>query len=131
MWRYASLPDLVAIMKAATVSAAVFIAAHFFFVRLEAIPRSSIIIAWAFLVVFLAATRAAYRLYRNQRDVHRFTDASGRPAKRVLSERGDLAEKYSPLRSIIERAIELKYVDSAKRPDWRLSASPALIYSGV
>jgi FlaA1/EpsC-like NDP-sugar epimerase len=71
VWRYASLPDLMAIVKAATVSVLLFIAAHFLFVRLEAIPRSSILIAWAFLIVLLAAPRAAYRLYRNGRDRRR------------------------------------------------------------
>ncbi|MGE7368959.1 polysaccharide biosynthesis protein [Neorhizobium sp. NPDC001467] len=71
VWRYASLPDLTAIVKASTASVLLFIAAHFLIVRLESIPRSSIIIAWAFLIVLLAAPRAAYRLYRNGRDVRR------------------------------------------------------------
>ena len=68
VWRYASLPDLAAIVKTASVSSVLFIAAHFFLVRLEAIPRSSIIISWAFLIIFLTTPRAAYRIYRNARD---------------------------------------------------------------
>lgn len=84
VWRYASLPDLSAIVKTASVSAVLFITAHFFLVRLEAIPRSSIVIAWAFLIVFLAAPRAAYRLYRNERDRRREKADSRGPKKRAL-----------------------------------------------
>jgi O-antigen biosynthesis protein WbqV len=84
VWRYASLPDLSAIVKTASVSVVLFIAAHFFLVRLEAIPRSSIIIAWAFLIVFLAAPRAAYRLYRNERDRRRERTSRRTPKKRAL-----------------------------------------------
>ncbi|WP_144030695.1 hypothetical protein [Bradyrhizobium japonicum] len=49
----------------------------------------------------------------------------------LMTEFGDLAEQYSPLRSIIERAIELGHVGAGKRPDWKLPASHELIYSGV
>ncbi|MFK4537928.1 hypothetical protein ABIA00_006111 [Bradyrhizobium ottawaense] len=69
---------------------------------------------------------------------HEFVDAAridgvdrGHLRPLLLGELGDLAEQYSPLRSIIERAIELKHVGAGRRPDWRLPASPALIYSGV
>jgi O-antigen biosynthesis protein WbqV len=84
VWRYASLPDLSAIVKTASASAVLFITAHFFLVRLEAIPRSSIIIAWAFLIVFLAVPRAAYRVYRNDRDRRRERINRSTPKKRAL-----------------------------------------------
>jgi len=84
VWRYASLPDLVAIIKAATISVAIFIVAHFLLVRLETIPRSSMIIAWAFLIVLLATPRAVYRVYRNWRDTRRARVRDGGSAKRVL-----------------------------------------------
>ena len=101
VWRYASLPDLLVIVYSASASIAVFTVAHFLLLRLNAIPRSSIIIAWAFLIVFLAAPRAAYRLYRNQRDTHR-SDPSARTAKRVLLIGAtDNAEIF--LRTVLER----------------------------
>lgn len=84
VWRYASLPDLAAIVKTATASSVVFVAAHFFLVRLEAIPRSSIVITWAFLIVFLTMPRAAYRLYRNGRDRRRRNTSRPIPTKRAL-----------------------------------------------
>ncbi|RVB20169.1 polysaccharide biosynthesis protein, partial [Mesorhizobium sp. M7A.F.Ca.CA.004.05.1.1] len=71
IWRYASLPDLVAIAGATSVAIALFIVAEFLLIRLNAIPRSSVVIAWAFTVVLLAGPRAAYRVYRNHHDSKR------------------------------------------------------------
>ena len=84
VWRYASLPDLIAIVKVASVSIAIFIVAHFFLVRLEAVPRSSMGITWAFLIVLLASPRAMYRIYRNQRDSRRNHVAERKHHRRVL-----------------------------------------------
>ncbi|HEY9056308.1 MAG TPA: nucleoside-diphosphate sugar epimerase/dehydratase [Aurantimonas sp.] len=103
VWRYASLPDLVAIIKAATIAVSIFIVAHFLLVRLEAIPRSSMIIAWAFLIVLLAAPRAVYRVYRNWRDTRRDVRRDGGVAKRVLLiGAGDNSETF--LKTIAERS---------------------------
>lgn len=49
----------------------------------------------------------------------------------LMTEFGDISEPHSSLRSLIERAIELKHVGAGKRPTWKMPASPALIYSGV
>ena len=84
VWRYASLPDLIAIVKVASVSIAIFIVAHFLLVRLEAVPRSSMGITWAFLIVLLSSPRAMYRIYRNQRDSRRHAVAERRSHRRVL-----------------------------------------------
>ncbi|MBB4264350.1 hypothetical protein [Bradyrhizobium sp. CIR3A] len=69
---------------------------------------------------------------------HEFVDAAridgvdrGHLRPVLLGELGDLAEQYSPLRSIIERAIEMGHVGAGKRPDWRLAASLDIVYSGV
>ena len=74
IWRYASLSDLLAITYAASASVASFTVAQFLLDRLALIPRSSILIAWAFLIVLLAGPRAAYRLYRNRHDTGRLFD---------------------------------------------------------
>lgn len=74
IWRYASLTDLLAITYAASASVASFTVAQFLLDRLGSIPRSSILIAWAFLIVLLAGPRAAYRLYRNRHDTGRLFD---------------------------------------------------------
>ncbi|MCW4114067.1 polysaccharide biosynthesis protein [Aurantimonas sp. MSK8Z-1] len=94
VWRYASLPDLIAILQTASIAVLIFTATHFLVARLEDIPRSTLGIAWAFLVVFLASPRAFYRMYRNQRDLRRrLTDDSD--LKRVLLVgAGDNAETF-------------------------------------
>lgn len=84
VWRYASIPDLVAITKTTTLATLLFVLAHFFLTRLELIPRSSLAVCWAFALILLAAPRAAYRLYRNWRDSHRRLEGTPTPAKRVL-----------------------------------------------
>jgi FlaA1/EpsC-like NDP-sugar epimerase len=84
IWRYASLLDFGAIAKTATIAVCLFIVFHFMLVRLESIPRSVPIIAWAFLIILLAAPRAAYRSYRNQRDRKRDTEKTTKSGKRVL-----------------------------------------------
>ncbi|GGE23624.1 polysaccharide biosynthesis protein CapD [Aureimonas endophytica] len=86
IWRYASLPELISVMKTATVSVLLFVFMHFLVVRLDnpMIPRSTPVITWALLVVMLAAPRAAYRSYRNHRDTVRLGRAARQSAKRVI-----------------------------------------------
>ncbi|MGH7112169.1 MAG: polysaccharide biosynthesis protein, partial [Stellaceae bacterium] len=50
IWRYASLPDLFSIARAATVTIAVFLGVMFVLTRLEALPRSTLLIDWFVLV---------------------------------------------------------------------------------
>ena len=70
IWRYASLTDLVAVIKAATATAVCFTLIYFV-VRLDYVPRSSVIAAWAFMIIFLAGPRAVYRIWKSHRAVGR------------------------------------------------------------
>ncbi|KAB0681524.1 polysaccharide biosynthesis protein [Aureimonas leprariae] len=100
VWRYASLSDLLAIVKTASLSVAVFIVAHFLLVRLEAIPRSSIVIVWAFLIILLAAPRLLYRIYRDRRDARRYHGETGAGVRNVLLVgAGDNADLFLKMRS--------------------------------
>ncbi|WP_181763488.1 nucleoside-diphosphate sugar epimerase/dehydratase [Mesorhizobium sp. B2-4-15] len=102
IWRYASLSDFLAIAYAASLSVASFTVIEFLLDRLNSIPRSSILIAWAFLIVLLAGPRAAYRLYRNRHDVIRGRLADRGTGKHVLLIGAtDNAEAF--LRTIKER----------------------------
>lgn len=102
VWKYASLPDLLAIVKTASLSVAVFIVGLFLLRLLEGVPRSSMAITWAFLILFLSASRVLYRLYRNQRDLRRFRAANVAPARRVLLlGAGDNADMF--LKALAER----------------------------
>ena len=70
IWRYASITDLVAVIKAATATAVCFTLIYFV-VRLDYVPRTSVIAAWAFMIIFLAGPRAVYRIWKSHRAVGR------------------------------------------------------------
>lgn len=84
VWRYASLPDLLAIVKVASLAVVVSIVAIFLLRPLATVPRSGMAITWAFLILGLAGPRVLYRLYRDARDVRRFRIQNPSPRRRVL-----------------------------------------------
>ena len=65
VWRYASVPDLVAIVKAASLAILIFMPVIFLINRLDQIPRSVPVIQWLVLVMLLGGSRFVYRLVRN------------------------------------------------------------------
>ncbi len=67
IWRYASIPDLKAIVKAVSLSILAFVGIYFLITRLEGFPRSVPVIQWFLLVVMLGGPRLAYRLWRDKR----------------------------------------------------------------
>ncbi|HEX5452504.1 MAG TPA: nucleoside-diphosphate sugar epimerase/dehydratase [Stellaceae bacterium] len=66
IWRYASLPDLFNIARAATLTELVFLPVMFLFTRLDTLPRSLLLIDWLVLVVLLGAPRLAYRVFKDR-----------------------------------------------------------------
>ena len=64
VWRYASIDDLIAIARAATIAVLVFLVAMFFLTRLDALPRSALVINWLLLMALLGGPRLAYRLIK-------------------------------------------------------------------
>jgi FlaA1/EpsC-like NDP-sugar epimerase len=75
IWRYASLPDLFNIARAVTITVAVFLPVMFVLTRLEALPRSALLIDWFVLVALLGAPRLAYRLFKDRGLDHIFERA--------------------------------------------------------
>ena len=65
IWRYASMPDLFAIARAVSLALLIFLAITFLMTRLEALPRSFLIIDWFVLIFLLAAPRLLYRLVKD------------------------------------------------------------------
>jgi O-antigen biosynthesis protein WbqV len=65
IWRYASLPDVMALLRATTLT--IFIAAlvFFFVTRLEAMPRSTFVICWFVMLALLGGPRFAYRAIKD------------------------------------------------------------------
>lgn len=67
LWRFASVPDLVNILRACAVGALLISAALFLFNRLELIPRSGLFIYPVLLAVLLGAPRLLYRFWKDLR----------------------------------------------------------------
>ena len=80
LWRFASLPDLWNIVRAALLGALGIAVALFLYDRLESVPRSVLAIYPAALAVLLGAPRLAYRYWKDSR----FELLARVPARRVL-----------------------------------------------
>lgn len=65
MWRFASIPDLWNIIRAAVIGAVVIAVVLFVINRLENIPRSIPILYPFFLIFFLGGPRLAYRFWKD------------------------------------------------------------------
>ena len=61
VWRFASLPDIVRILKAVVIGAAISMFFLFFITRMEGIPRSVPILYAMLLILFLSGPRLLYR----------------------------------------------------------------------
>ena len=66
VWRYASLDDLLAIVRAVTLALLVFLPVTFLLTRLNELPRASLIIAWFVLIFLLGAPRMLYRVFKDR-----------------------------------------------------------------
>lgn len=67
IWRYASIADVEAIVKTATITVILFAGTLFLFNRLDNVPRASILMSWPLVIGLLSGSRIAYRLHRNRR----------------------------------------------------------------
>jgi FlaA1/EpsC-like NDP-sugar epimerase len=65
IWRYASLPDVMALLRATTLTIFVAAMVFFFVTRLEAMPRSTFVICWFVMLALLGGPRFAYRAIKD------------------------------------------------------------------
>ncbi|MCB2081146.1 MAG: hypothetical protein KDD76_00805, partial [Rickettsiales bacterium] len=80
MWRYASIPDLIALTKAVTLAILLFLPVMFLFNRLEGMPRSVVFINWFVLLAMLGGPRFLYRMLK---DRTLRIDMKSNPARRI------------------------------------------------
>jgi FlaA1/EpsC-like NDP-sugar epimerase len=66
IWRFASIPDLVRILKAVTAGVVVAATASFILTRLESVPRSVFMLDGILLVLLLGGSRFAYRWHKDR-----------------------------------------------------------------
>jgi O-antigen biosynthesis protein WbqV len=94
VWRYASLGDLMVIIKATTVAVLLFIACMYLFKQLDSIPRSVPVIQWFLLVVVLGGSRFSYRLFRHQHQALAPRDQPAAPIPVLLVGACEGAEQF-------------------------------------
>ncbi len=94
VWRYASMNDLVAIIKAVSLSLAIFLPLTFLITRLDNLPRSWIVISWFVLIFLLGAPRMIYRVFKDQGVRHLLERDSHRRVPVLLIGAGDAAETF-------------------------------------
>lgn len=88
LWRYASMRDLITIVKAVTLSVAIFAVLLFLFNRMEGFPRSVLFINWMVLLGLLGGSRFLYRAFRERN----LPDSNKIPV--LLIGAGDAAEQF-------------------------------------
>jgi O-antigen biosynthesis protein WbqV len=66
IWRYASLDDMIAIARAVTLALLVYLPVTFMLTRLDAVPRSMLVINWFVLAFLLSAPRVIYRVFKDR-----------------------------------------------------------------
>jgi FlaA1/EpsC-like NDP-sugar epimerase len=84
IWRFASLPDLFNIARAVSLIVLVFLPVMFLLTRLEALPRSTLLIDWFVLIALLGMPRLAYRLFKDRGLDHVFERAKHRSVPVLL-----------------------------------------------
>lgn len=103
VWRYASLNDMAALLRAATLTILVYMPVMFLVSRLEGLPRSFLVIAWFVLIFLLGLPRFAYRLFKDRRwDAILQREAEGPRIPVLLVGAGDGAELF--IRSLKQRS---------------------------
>jgi FlaA1/EpsC-like NDP-sugar epimerase len=94
IWHYASFRDLVAIVKAVTLTLLLFVALQFLLTRLDQVPRSALVMEWPLLVLMLAGPRLAYRAWKDGDLRRAFERDTDRRVPVLLVGAGQAAETF-------------------------------------
>ncbi|MCX8506650.1 MAG: nucleoside-diphosphate sugar epimerase/dehydratase [Alphaproteobacteria bacterium] len=97
IWRYASLDDVVAILRGVTIAVLLFTLIMFVFSRGAELSRASLIMVWGFLIFLLIVPRLLYRLWRDghRNNIFLFSRSYPRQAVPVLLVgSGDAADMF-------------------------------------
>ncbi|RAU23612.1 nucleotide sugar dehydratase [Paramagnetospirillum kuznetsovii] len=92
VWRYASVSDMTALVRAATLTVLIFMAVLFLMTRLQSLPRSVLIINWFVLLTLLGGPRFLYRTFKDK--VQSVRAARGGAIPVLLVGAGDEAELF-------------------------------------
>ena len=78
LWRFASLPDLINIVKASVLGVLLIATGLFLMTRLELVPRSALVLYPIVLVVLLGGPRLLYRAWKDSREAAGRSHAAAR-----------------------------------------------------
>lgn len=94
VWRYASVSDMLALARAATITVAVFYLLMFLVTRLQELPRTVLLINWFVLLALLGGPRFLYRSFKDRRQAAKRAVAQGGAVPVLLVGAGDEAELF-------------------------------------
>jgi FlaA1/EpsC-like NDP-sugar epimerase len=92
VWRYASVNDMLALVRASTMTVLIFMAVLFLMTRLQSLPRSVLIINWFVLLTLLGGPRFLYRTVKDRLQAARSVRNGAIPV--LLVGAGDEAELF-------------------------------------
>jgi O-antigen biosynthesis protein WbqV len=94
IWRYASMPDLLTIARAVSLTVMLFLAILFLTTRLDGYPRSTLLINWFVLIFLLGAPRLGFRLMHDGNLRHLLERSSPLAVPVLLVGSDDAAEGF-------------------------------------
>jgi O-antigen biosynthesis protein WbqV len=94
IWRYASTQDMISIVRAVTLALLIFLPISFLVTRLDAMPRSVLLIAWMLLIFLLAGPRMIYRVFRDRGFQHLLERSAPHRVPVLLIGAGDGADLF-------------------------------------
>ncbi len=94
LWRYASMQDMVAIVKAVTLSVLCFAVVMFVLTRLQGMPRSVLFINWMLLSFMLGGPRFLYRAFNDRTFKLSFSLRESPKIPVLLIGAGDQSEQF-------------------------------------
>ena len=92
VWRYASVNDMTALVRAGTLTVLIFMAVLFLMTRLQSLPRSVLVINWFVLLTLLGGPRFLYRTFKDK--IRALRSARGDAIPVLLVGAGDEAELF-------------------------------------
>lgn len=103
IWRFASIPDLAAILKAVTVLSIALIVFGFLARDTVVVPRSVVAVYWLAQCALLGGPRLIYRIYRDQR------------VARALAKRSDKAAAVLILGATGDAEVMIRAIETSSR----------------
>ena len=94
LWRYFSIPDMIVIVKAVTLSILTFAIVMFTLNRMGTFPRSVFFINWMLLIFMIGAPRFIYRAIKDRTLSWHMAVTSERKIPVLLLGAGDEAEQF-------------------------------------